>query len=39
LAALDKPTFFVLEGGYIGGNVGKAVDVLLKTSNQNSQFC
>lgn len=30
LAALDKPTFFVLEGGYVGENVGKAIDALLK---------
>ncbi|MBX5321568.1 MAG: histone deacetylase [Candidatus Bathyarchaeota archaeon] len=31
LAALDKPTFFVLEGGYIGENVGKGIDALLKS--------
>lgn len=30
LAALGKPTFFVLEGGYVGENIGKAVDELLK---------
>ncbi|MBS7615788.1 histone deacetylase [Candidatus Bathyarchaeota archaeon] len=30
LAAFQKPTFFVLEGGYIGENIGKAVDELLK---------
>lgn len=30
IASLDKPTFFVLEGGYIGENVGKAIDALLK---------
>jgi acetoin utilization deacetylase AcuC-like enzyme len=30
LAALNKPTFFVLEGGYVGDNVGKAIDALLK---------
>ncbi len=30
LAALDKPTFFVLEGGYVGENVGKAIDAMLK---------
>lgn len=30
LAALQKPTFFVLEGGYKGENVGKAIDALLK---------
>ena len=31
LAALNKPTFFVLEGGYKGENVGKAIDQLLKS--------
>ncbi|MGB9683465.1 MAG: histone deacetylase family protein [Candidatus Bathyarchaeales archaeon] len=31
LAALDKPTFFVLEGGYIGEKVGKGIDALLKS--------
>ncbi|MEM3770564.1 MAG: histone deacetylase [Candidatus Bathyarchaeia archaeon] len=30
LAALQKPTFFVLEGGYKGENIGKAIDALLK---------
>lgn len=30
LASLNKPTFFVLEGGYIGENVGRAIDALLK---------
>jgi len=30
LAALQKPTFFVLEGGYKGENVGKAIDAILK---------
>ncbi|MEM3823808.1 MAG: histone deacetylase [Candidatus Bathyarchaeia archaeon] len=30
LAALNKPTFFVLEGGYKGENLGKAIDALLK---------
>ncbi|MEM1564118.1 MAG: histone deacetylase [Candidatus Bathyarchaeia archaeon] len=30
LAALQKPTFFVLEGGYKGENVGKSIDALLK---------
>jgi acetoin utilization deacetylase AcuC-like enzyme len=30
IAALRKPTFFVLEGGYIGEKVGKGVDLLLK---------
>ncbi|MEM2367668.1 MAG: histone deacetylase [Candidatus Bathyarchaeia archaeon] len=30
LAALQKPTFFILEGGYKGENVGKAIDALLR---------
>lgn len=30
LAALNKPTFFVLEGGYVGENIGKGIDALLK---------
>jgi len=30
IAALKKPTFFVLEGGYSGENIGKDVDQLLK---------
>ncbi len=30
IAALSKPTFFVLEGGYIGENIGKAIDEMLK---------
>jgi acetoin utilization deacetylase AcuC-like enzyme len=30
IAALNKPTFFVLEGGYKGENVGKAIDEILK---------
>lgn len=30
LAALGKPTFFVLEGGYVGENIGRGVDALLK---------
>jgi acetoin utilization deacetylase AcuC-like enzyme len=30
IAALDKPTFFVLEGGYSGENIGKDMDELLK---------
>ncbi len=31
LATLNKPTFFVLEGGYKGENIGKAVDQLLQS--------
>lgn len=30
IAALDRPTFFVLEGGYFGENVGKDIDKLLR---------
>jgi acetoin utilization deacetylase AcuC-like enzyme len=30
IAGLKKPTFFVLEGGYMGENVGRAIDSLLK---------
>ncbi|MEM2995343.1 MAG: histone deacetylase [Candidatus Bathyarchaeia archaeon] len=30
LASLNKPTFFVLEGGYNGENVGRDIDALLK---------
>jgi len=30
IAKLQKPTFFVLEGGYIGKNIGKDIDQLLK---------
>lgn len=30
IAALDKPTFFVLEGGYQGKHVGRDIDQLLR---------
>jgi len=30
IAALNKPAFFVLEGGYSGENIGKDIDQLLK---------
>jgi len=30
IAALNKPTFFVLEGGYSGENIGRDVDQLLE---------
>ena len=30
IAALNKPTFFLLEGGYMGEKVGKGIDQLLK---------
>lgn len=29
IASLERPTFFVLEGGYIGENIGKAIHALL----------
>ena len=31
IAALKKPTFFVLEGGYVGEQIGKDIDELLKS--------
>jgi acetoin utilization deacetylase AcuC-like enzyme len=31
VAGLRKPTFFVLEGGYSGENLGKDIDRLLKS--------
>jgi len=31
VASLKKPTFFVLEGGYSGENIGKDIDKLLKS--------
>jgi acetoin utilization deacetylase AcuC-like enzyme len=30
IASLHKPTFFILEGGYMGEKVGKGIDQLLK---------
>mgnify|MGYP005831197469 CR=1 FL=1 len=36
IAKLDKPTFFVLEGGYQGENVGKDIDALLKAYENKS---
>ena len=30
IAGLGKPTFFVLEGGYMGEKVGKGIDSMLK---------
>jgi acetoin utilization deacetylase AcuC-like enzyme len=30
IASLNKPTFFILEGGYSGENMGKDIDQLLK---------
>lgn len=35
LASLGKPTFFVLEGGYVGENVGKSIDELLKSFSEH----
>jgi len=31
IATLKKPTFFVLEGGYVGEQIGKDIDELLKS--------
>ncbi|MCS7097999.1 MAG: hypothetical protein NZ922_03350 [Candidatus Methanomethyliaceae archaeon] len=31
IASLERPTFFVLEGGYIGENIGRAIHALLLT--------
>jgi len=36
IAKLDKPTFFVLEGGYSGENIGKDIDQLLKGMESSS---
>lgn len=30
IASLGKPTFFVLEGGYVGESIGKAIDAMLQ---------
>ncbi|MEM2393511.1 MAG: hypothetical protein QXG11_01665, partial [Candidatus Bathyarchaeia archaeon] len=30
IASLGKPTFFVLEGGYIGENIGRSIDSMLQ---------
>jgi acetoin utilization deacetylase AcuC-like enzyme len=38
LASLGKPTFFVLEGGYVGENVGKSIDELLKNFSSEAPF-
>lgn len=40
IAALGKPTFFVLEGGYVGENVGRCTDELLKAFyNGVPEYC
>lgn len=31
IAALHKPTFFVLEGGYVGEQIGRDIDEVLKS--------
>jgi len=38
LASLGKPVFFVLEGGYVGENVGKSIDELLKNFSSKAPF-
>ena len=35
IARLQKPTFFVLEGGYVGENVGLDIDNLLRGFEEN----
>ncbi len=35
IGLLGKPTFFVLEGGYVGKNVGEDIDLLLSGFEQN----
>lgn len=35
IGALGKPTFFVLEGGYDGENVGKNIDTLLRAFEES----
>jgi acetoin utilization deacetylase AcuC-like enzyme len=35
VANLKKPTFFVLEGGYVGGNVGHDIDSFLRGYEEN----
>jgi acetoin utilization deacetylase AcuC-like enzyme len=37
IASLEKPTFFVLEGGYVGENVGHDIDSLLRGCEKNKQ--
>ncbi len=36
IAGLRKPTFFVLEGGYVGEDVGKGIDELLRAFEKPS---
>jgi acetoin utilization deacetylase AcuC-like enzyme len=36
IGALKKPTFFVLEGGYSGENIGKDIDQMLKGLEERS---
>jgi len=35
IALLKKPAFFVLEGGYVGENIGKDIDSLLRGYEEN----
>lgn len=37
IGALKRPTFFVLEGGYSGENVGKDIDALLKAFEKEAE--
>ena len=38
VAMLGKPTFFVLEGGYVGERVGLDIDSFLRGYEENKQF-
>jgi acetoin utilization deacetylase AcuC-like enzyme len=37
IAGLGKPTFFVLEGGYLGENVGRDIHELLRAMEKTSR--
>jgi acetoin utilization deacetylase AcuC-like enzyme len=38
ISLLDKPTFFVLEGGYVGENVGLDIDSFLRGFEENRKL-
>lgn len=37
IGGLGKPTFFVLEGGYVGENIGRDVNCLLRSAESATQ--
>jgi acetoin utilization deacetylase AcuC-like enzyme len=37
VAKLEKPAFFVLEGGYVGEKVGADIDMLLRGYEENKK--